>query len=357
MNFRLVTYCSGLAPAAALLLLAGCQREAISVYRIPKETKHVVVVKTPSAARMDRVRPEIRWSSLPSGWKETPPTSMRVANFIVEEAGGQKAAISVTPLVGAVGIEAASVNNWRGEVGLNAAETTENVGLKVQVGETQGTLYDFSGSRDGEKARIIGAVLQREGVTWFFKMLGSDSLVAQQKSAFVDFLKGVSFVEGSLAMAANSQSAGDGHDHSDDSPTRPAWEVPDHWQEQGAKAMVLATFAISSDSGKAEVAVSAFAGEVGGLTANVNRWRGIMGLAPVPASEVSKFTSAFEVKGEAGTLVDMTNEAKGIRTTVVVLPHAGMTWFFKLTGPDALVAKEKPVFIKFVQSVRFPGNA
>jgi hypothetical protein len=31
----------------------------------------------------------------------------------------------------------------------------------------------------------------------------------------------------------------------------------------------------------------------------------------------------------------------------------GRTWFFKLTGPKAAVEKEKPKFVKFLQSVRF----
>jgi len=31
----------------------------------------------------------------------------------------------------------------------------------------------------------------------------------------------------------------------------------------------------------------------------------------------------------------------------------GRTWFFKLTGPNAAVEKEKPKFVKFLQSVRF----
>jgi hypothetical protein len=93
------------------------------------------------------------------------------------------------------------------------------------------------------------------------------------------------------------------------------------------------------------------------LLANVTRWRRQLGLGPVSDSELSKLTSSVEVNGESMTVVDMTNEATGNRTAVVLVPHAGMTWFFKLAGPEAIVGKEKPAFIKFVQSVRFPDNA
>ena len=33
--------------------------------------------------------------------------------------------------------------------------------------------------------------------------------------------------------------------------------------------------------------------------------------------------------------------------------HGGETWFFKLTGPDALVGAEKAKFTAFLESVRF----
>ena len=31
----------------------------------------------------------------------------------------------------------------------------------------------------------------------------------------------------------------------------------------------------------------------------------------------------------------------------------GRVWFFKATGPNAAVEKEKPNFVKFIESVRF----
>jgi hypothetical protein len=40
---------------------------------------------------------------------------------------------------------------------------------------------------------------------------------------------------------------------------------------------------VSDPDGKAEVTVSAFPGDTGGLLANLNRWRGQIGLEPVQA--------------------------------------------------------------------------
>jgi hypothetical protein len=41
------------------------------------------------------------------------------------------------------------------------------------------------------------------------------------------------------------------------------------------------------------------------------------------------------------------------RTVAAWTRKDGRAWFFKLTGPNDGVAKEKPNFVKFVQSVRF----
>ena len=34
------------------------------------------------------------------------------------------------------------------------------------------------------------------------------------------------------------------------------------------------------------------------------------------------------------------------------VPFNGATWFFKLSGPDAVVTKAKPDFLTFVQSIK-----
>src|SRR5262249_35115915 len=160
-----------------------------------------------------------------------------------------------------------------------------------------------------------------------------------QKEAFTDFLKDITFVEGQAAVPAHPPIAAGSEDTASGIPSKPSWEVPAHWQEQPGKKMLIAVFAATSDSGKAEVTVSAFPGDVGGLAANVNRWRRLLGLGPAAEGEIAKLASPFEINGESGTLVDMANQSNDNRIAVILWPHAGMTWFFKMTGPDAVVAK------------------
>jgi hypothetical protein len=40
-----------------------------------------------------------------------------------------------------------------------------------------------------------------------------------------------------------------------------------------------------------------------------------------------------------------------------IVPFNGATWFFKLTGPDGLVAQERDAFLSLVQSIKAPAAA
>ena len=173
---------------------------------------------------------------------------------------------------------------------------------------------------------------------------------------------------------------GDGHDHSQDkgAPARPSapppqmagdmantavataagagltWTAPAHWQSKPASAMRKATYSVPGEAGgAAELAITAFPGDVGGEVANVNRWRGQIQLAPMSASEITGAITRLEQNGLKIGVIEMAGTG-GTATRVLgaFVPHAGSTWFFKLSGPDAVVAKEKPAFLDFLKTLR-----
>ena len=134
-----------------------------------------------------------------------------------------------------------------------------------------------------------------------------------------------------------------------------AWTAPSHWQSVQGSSMRKATFSISGDGeARAELAVTAFPGDVGGEIANVNRWRGQIQLGPQPESEVKSSIQRIEANGLQIGVVDIVNPSATppIRVLGAMVPHEGATWFFKLTGPDALVAKEKTAFLEFLNTVK-----
>lgn len=134
-----------------------------------------------------------------------------------------------------------------------------------------------------------------------------------------------------------------------------AWTAPAHWQAKAASAMRKATFVVTGEGGAtAELAVTAFPGDVGGEAANINRWRGQIQLPTVSDAEAVKGIQRLEAGGLKIGIVELSSDAGGKPTRVLgaMVPFEGATWFFKLTGPDALVTREKAAFLQFMQGVR-----
>jgi len=59
----------------------------------------------------------------------------------------------------------------------------------LNVADLQLTVVDFAGSASGKPTRILGAIVPHGTDTWFFKLMGPDQLVANEKPAFLEFLR------------------------------------------------------------------------------------------------------------------------------------------------------------------------
>ena len=124
-----------------------------------------------------------------------------------------------------------------------------------------------------------------------------------------------------------------------------SWTIPDSWtQIQATSEMRIATFQISNGL---EVAVTAFPGDVGGLAANVNRWRGQIGLEPIDAQRVDDVI--YRVPGTNVIVVDEQGEESRLIGTIID-PGDGKTWFAKIVGPTEIVGDVKDDLIKFSSS-------
>ncbi len=133
------------------------------------------------------------------------------------------------------------------------------------------------------------------------------------------------------------------------------WTAPDHWTAKALGSMRKGSYAIAGDAGAvADLAITAFPGDTGGLFANVNRWRGQVGLPPIAESELATSVQHLDVNSFHIDIVDLTGTAGTPPTRLLgaIVPHEGQTWFFKLTGPDPLVAKEQPAFREFLNTIK-----
>lgn len=133
-----------------------------------------------------------------------------------------------------------------------------------------------------------------------------------------------------------------------------AWKAPAGWVSQGASGMRLASFQVPGSGGApADGSVIAFPGPAGGDLANVNRWRGQVGLDALDDAGLAKASSRVTSPAGKILVVDFSGEAKGkpVRLLGGVLSFGGKTWFFKLMGDGPVVGAAKPAFVQFLGSV------
>jgi hypothetical protein len=347
--------------------LTGCNRDEAKVYHVTKEASppsQPAPQTTPEAAQPEMGAPSDAAASvpqlkyqLPEGWQEKPPSDMRVASFTASGPNGQSADVSVIPLP-VVGRDLELINMWRSRVQLPATSDPDAVkqAEPVTIGAEQGRLFEFVSAQPemgkGHQ-RLLVAMLTRDTMSWFFKMTGEDQCVTSQKKHFIEFLKSVSFVENVPPQMANTP-APPGENGNADS----IWTIPAGWQSIPPAQFLLAEYSISDANGaKAEVNVATMGGEGGGLLANVNRWRGQLGLGAIGESELTQLEQTLDVPGGNATLVDFAgvNSKTGAPTRLVggIVSQSGQTWFYKLMGDDQIVTKQKNAFTKFIQSANY----
>lgn len=372
--------CGLLALGAAALLSAGCQREEIAAYDAPKDAP-AAAVPAPGHGSMagslpDQMppKPGLRWKEVPTGWTSKGASGMRVANFSVTGPNQGQADLAVIPLPGTGGSDLDLVNLWRGQLGLAAIEEgdlashtdeTSVSGQPVRLFSIVGT-----GSSDASAAgnQILVAALRNSGFTWFFKLGGDAATVAANRDALKSFLAGVEFTAPEASMAQAPQavppfaSGGPATASASAGPPgatpKPKWQVPDAWKAQPAPNMVHSKWTVTAGNGaSADISVSVFPGEVGGLVPNLNRWRSQVGLPPAPEPELKALQDNLDVLGGKATLADFVGSSpeSGNQTRIVgaVVRRDGFSWFYKILGAPAAIEAHRESFLQFIQSAQY----
>jgi hypothetical protein len=319
----------------------------------------------------------LTWTA-PATWKAKSGSAMRKGTYQIGEATGPTAELSITAFPGDVGGDLANVNRWRGQVSLPPIAATDLPATLTafSVGTLEVKVADLVGGTKEAPIRMLGAIVPFGSSTWFFKLTGPDALVANEKPAFLAFLKTLKVSTQPLSAPVNAPAApiavapapapvaatpapaaSDMANTAVKTARGPGlkWSAPAHWQEKPASSMRKATYGISGPKGAAELAITAFPGDVGGDLPNLNRWRGQLSLPPVEEAQYAANVTKLSVNGLNITVADLTGPGENpTRLLGAMVPYAGSTWFFKLTGSAALVADEKPAFLAFLQTLSAP---
>jgi hypothetical protein len=132
----------------------------------------------------------------------------------------------------------------------------------------------------------------------------------------------------------------------------PAWSVPAGWEAVSGSAMRRASFSAPGSAGPVDIAVTSFPGDVGGLLANLNRWRDQIGAPALSAESVEDSIERSTVNGKS--VIVSRIEGSGQSTHAAIFEHGGHSWFFKMTGPTASINEQADAFDAYINSIQFP---
>ncbi|MEZ5990553.1 MAG: hypothetical protein R3F30_15865 [Planctomycetota bacterium] len=307
---------------------------------------------------------------LPPGWKELPPSGMRLLNLQIGDA--PEVQCSLTTLGGDAGGLLANVNRWRGQIGLDGIQVEELAALpraalagkEAVLLELEGTFAGMSGSQNKAGWAMLGLLaVAREGSV-FLKAVGPAATMKAEKEHFMALGRSIRMKPAAPAQGDPHAGMGDGMPRTGPSAAQAArgalaWDLPKGWTEKQGHEMRLASFAIDG-SDQTECYLFPLGGDGGGTLNNVNRWRGQMGLEPVDGATLAQ-APRVQVLGHEVALVEIAGSFQGMSGPVIaeaemlaVMVELGdRALTVKLTGPKAVVQKSKDRFVAFVRSLRF----
>jgi hypothetical protein len=345
-------------------LMPACDRsdQQIKVYRVSKAPLDESAPQQQDAMPTNTAPPRMTGGlaptaatavTTPPNWEPQPISQMRQASFLVKGDNGAVADISFVSLGTAAGNVLDNANRWLDQLG-QPPITEQKLGdieqrLRTSLGDV--TIVDLAGlpenadtAKDG---RIIAAMVTTGGSTLFFKMRGNADLTEAQKGDFIKWVAAVCNVQAetqSPKMAAMPpQDAG---------APQIKWKTPEGWTEVPPSSMRYASFSATDENGgKIDISIATFAGDGGSDADNVNRWRQQIGLPPVDGRAVTSQVTPLKTANTTFSATDIAGATA--RTVAAWTRRDGRVWFFKATGPNAAVEKEKPNFVKFIESVRF----
>jgi hypothetical protein len=161
-------------------------------------------------------------------------------------------------------------------------------------------------------------------------------------------------IGGSQEPATSADGARKSGSASSVGPERSWYQLPPGWVREDRDAVSRLALGVRDGERKARITVSMLAGSGGGLLANVNRWRGQVGLEPLSEEASADACEAFDIPGCSGHYVECESpeEAEPAQATygwIGVLPDR--SWFIKLRGDRELVRRERAAFRDFLKSL------
>ncbi len=368
-NHTMNRTCSILLALLAISTLCACGKSEVQYYEIPKETRAVANADglPPGHPPTGSLGPGITWNT-PEGWVEGGSQQGARASFHIHQdenhLPGDVVVLDFPPHVAQIEDFTRLLSDQL-ELQVDAGQTEPGEIEIFTAGDNEYSVIRLTSEKaliDGEhKKSILAAILRKPDRIWLVNLTGAESVVVEENERFFEFLRSIEFKTEDIPAA----SAGNMADQSLPSGSvsnadNPDWVVPDSWEPGRVSNMRRGSFQVRGDNGlMVDIAVTSFPGDVGGMLANINRWRGQIGLGPITAGMVNSVVGELEINGKSCKIVDIvgTDPPSGKilpqRSLVGTFSHEGNSWFFKMSGDASLVEVQEQTFMDFLNSVRF----
>lgn len=267
-----------------------------------------------------------RWDR-PEGWTEKPGNEFRFATLVIESATGPLE-LTVSPLpTGKEDFQdqlLANVNRWRGQMHVAPLDVAQlkKATLELDVNDLKVWLVNIEG-------KLGGTGMGRGG-------MGGHPPTGRPVGG------------AGVAEAGRPSSL-------PDLPFR--FQLPEGWTRKPAGPMRVAEFLVSDGDKTITISVSVAGGD---RLANVNRWRGQIGMDPIEEAalrESLRQIAVCNLTGEYVELVGPKTDKPAQAILGVIAPAGDRQWFFKLQGDAELARREQGRFEEFVKSVQFRDAA
>lgn len=178
------------------VFITACEQQGLQSYTIPKEKSTVTTAPQTDEPKMQLLpgmqsfadsASDITYQT-PENWTEFAPSSIRKANFKINNASGT-AEVSITVFPGDVGGTLANINRWRQQIELSSIDESKlnETITPVVISNHQGYFTKLEGNTQS----ILGGILPFHGSTWFIKMQGDILAVDEEVDTFKDFLSSI----------------------------------------------------------------------------------------------------------------------------------------------------------------------
>jgi hypothetical protein len=391
--------------AAALLCAIGCENaEQIRTYTVPKEPK-IVDTGAPDAkpgaltdrmlaailpadgqawffkavglvAEIDKHEKEINdffagitlgsdgratWK-LPPGWKEEAGNEMRLATIVIPADKRLEMTVNKASWPGTEESMLANVNRWRGQLQLPpiGAKQLPDVSHQAKAGDRTITIVDMRGQ------------FKSGGMTPPFAGGSSTTSGRKSKTAGTGLPAGHPPIDSPPNLPAGRPPI-DSPPATATDPTNaraqsatdvPSFTAPASWNSVPTRGLRKAEFAVADGAQAASVTLITFPANEGSLiadpVANINRWRGELGLSQIQKEALGKVTETINVDGQPATYAAMIpdtakpeeSQAKEA-TLAAIVKTGGQIWFIKMKGDRDVVKKHQGEFKAFLKSLKF----